>query len=377
MAMWKLRCVKVPPLNEWMPPLSEAQRFAMEMHVNKTMPAALKLAVALCAICATLPAAAQTPEEFYKGKTITIVLGHPPGGSYDLYARLAADYMKRFIPGNPNIIVQHRPGGGGVAAVRWFYAQAPRDGTAMGLFTETIGHTQMLTPEVGKWNVAEMPYVGSFTPSNAAFVVRKGAKATSAEAMRKTPVVVACTGVNSQSYQYPSSLKTLGGFQFNIVCGYPGSAEVMLAIHRGEADMFSGSWHVWRATQQAGLKDGSLIPVIQGGLKRTRDLPNVPLMQELVDDPYKKKVIEFISAGSAIGRALISAPGVPADRLAALRAAFDKTVQDKAFLADAVKRSADIEAEPGLAVDGFSNAIAKAPKDLVEAAAKAMAVEKK
>src|SRR5499425_2432866 len=99
------------------------------------------------------PAAAQSPAEFYKGKTITIVLGHPPGGSYDLYARLAADHLKRFVPGNPNIIVQHRPGGGGVAAVRWFHAQAPRDGTTIGLFAETIGHTQLLTPEQGQWKV--------------------------------------------------------------------------------------------------------------------------------------------------------------------------------------------------------------------------------
>ena len=215
-----------------------------------------------------LPSRSQ-PEEFYKGKTITIVLGHPPGGSYDLYARLAADHLKRFIPGNPNIIVQHRPGGGGVAAVRWFHAQAPRDGTTMGLFAETIGHTQLLTPEQGQWKVEEMTYIGTFAPSNAAFVIRKNAPATTADGMRKTPVTVACTGVNSQSYQYPASLKELGGFKFIIVCGYPGSAEVMLAIHRAEADMFSGSWHVWRATQQAGLKDGSLIPVIQGGLKRT------------------------------------------------------------------------------------------------------------
>ena len=182
---------------------------------------------------------------------------------------------------------------------------------------------------------------------NAAFVVRKGAAATTAEAMRNTPIVTACTGVNSQSYQYPASLKTLGGFKFNIVCGYPGSAEVMLAIHRGEADMFSGSWHVWRATQQAGLKDGSLIPAIQGGLKRTEELAHVPLMQELVDDPRKKKIIEFIAAGSAIGRALITPPGLPADRIAALRTAFDKLVQDPAFLADADKRTADIEAETG------------------------------
>jgi tripartite-type tricarboxylate transporter receptor subunit TctC len=331
----------------------------------------------ICAIGAGSPAAAQSPEEFYKGKTVTIVLGHPPGGSYDLYARLAADHMKRFIPGNPNIIVQHRPGGGGVAAVRWFYAQAARDGTAMGLFTETIGHTQLLTPEQGKWKVEEMTYIGTFTPSNAAFVIRKNAPTTSAQGMLKTPVTVACTGVNSQSYQYPASLKELGGFKFIIVCGYPGSAEVMLAIHRAEADMFSGSWHVWRATQQAGLKDGSLIPVIQGGLKRTRDLPKVPLMQELVDDPRKKKIIEFISAGSAIGRALIAPPGVPADRIAALRTAFDKVVQDPAFLADAAKRSADIEPADGPTVQGYSDSIAKASPDIMEAAALAMAAEKK
>jgi tripartite-type tricarboxylate transporter receptor subunit TctC len=285
--------------------------------------------------------------------------------------------MRRFVPGNPNIIVQHRPGGGGVAAVRWFHAQAPRDGTTMGLFTETIGHTQLLTPEQGKWKVEEMTYVGTFSPSNAAFVIRKNAPAITTAAMLKTPVTVACTGINSQSYQYPASLKELGGFKFIIVCGYPGSAEIMLAIHRAEADMFSGSWHVWRATQQAGLKDGSLVPVIQGGLKRTRDLPDVPLMQELVSDARAKQIIEFISAGSAIGRALILPPDVPADRIAALRGAFDKLVVDPAFLADAAKRTADIEPSPGVVVQGYSDTIARAPKDIIEAAATAMAAEKK
>jgi len=343
----------------------------------KAMPG--RRAVAALAVMVALGAvsAAASPAEFYKDKTITIVLGHPPGGSYDLYARLAADHLRRFIPGNPNVIVQHRPGGGGVAAVRWFHAQAPRDGTTMGLFAETIGHTQLLTPEQGQWKVEEMTYIGSFAPSNAAMVIRKNAPATTADGMRKTAVTVACTGVNSQSYQYPASLKELGGFKFIIVCGYPGSAEVMLAIHRAEADMFSGSWHVWRATQQAGLKDGSLIPVIQGGLKRTEELADVPLMQELVDDPRKKRIIEFISAGSAIGRALIAPSNVPADRIAALRTAFDQLVQDPQFQADAAKRSADLEPAPGAVVQGYSDSIAKAPPDIIEAAALAMAAEKK
>jgi tripartite-type tricarboxylate transporter receptor subunit TctC len=334
------------------------------------------LAVALGTGIAS-PAAAQSPEAFYKGKTITIMLGHPPGGSYDLYARLAADYMKRFIPGNPNIIVQHRPGGGGVAAVLSFYTQGARDGTMMGLFPETIGHTQILQPETGKWKVEEMAYVGSFVPSNAALVVRKGAPATTPKALRTTQINVGCTGVNSQSYQYPASLKSLGGFRFNLVCGYPGSAEVILAIHRGEVDMFSGSWHVWRATQKSGLDDGSLIPIIQGGLVRTADLPKVPLMQELVDEPKTKRVIEFISAGSAIGRALITPPEVPRDRLAALRTAFDKLVKDKDFIADAAKRSADLEPTPGAKVQTYSDGIARAPQDVIEAATRAIAAEKK
>jgi tripartite-type tricarboxylate transporter receptor subunit TctC len=329
-----------------------------------------------CWIGAPAPAAAQTPEDFYRGKTITIVLGHPPGGSYDLYARLAADHMKRFIPGNPNIIVQHRPGGGGVAAVRYFYAQGVRDGSMMGLFTETIGHTQILQPEFGKWKVEEMAYVGSFTPSNAGLVVRKGAAATTPDAMRGKTITVGCTGVNSQSYQYPASLKSLGGFRFNMVCGYPGSAEVILAMHRGEVDMFSGSWHVWRATQKQGFEDGSLIPAIQGGLERTKDLAHVPLMQELVSDAHTKKVIEFIAAGSAIGRALIVPPGVPADRLAALRTAFDQVVKDPDFIADAARRSADLEPVQGSAVQAYSDAIAKAPKEVIEAATNAIAAEK-
>jgi tripartite-type tricarboxylate transporter receptor subunit TctC len=323
-------------------------------------------------VLASSPLAAQSVEQFYKGKQMTITIGHPPGGSYDLYARLAADYMGKFLPGKPNIIVQHRPGGGGVKAVAWFYEQAPRDGSNMGLFPETIGHTQLLQPEIGKWKLEEMHYVGSFAPSNAAFMARKGAPATTVDGLRKTKITVGCTGRNSQSYQYPASLKALGDFKFNLVCGYPGSAEVILALTRGEVDMFSASWHAWAASHRQEIADGKLIPVIQGGLVRVKDLPNVPLMQEVVDDPKAKKVLEFISAGAAIGRALIAPPKVPADRLAALRAAFDKMVEDPAFQKDAAKRKADLEPTPGVEVQKYAHSIATAPKDVIAAAKKAI-----
>ena len=333
----------------------------------------------VCAVCTAtalaLPfnsVAAQSVEQFYKGKTMTLTIGHPPGGSYDLYARLAADHMGKFIPGNPSILVQHRPGGGGIKAVAWFYEQAPRDGSNMGLFPETIGHTQMLQPEVGRWKLEEMSYVGSFVPSNAAYVVRKGAPAVTPQAMLKTQVTVGCTGRNSQSYQYPASLKSLAGYKFNLICGYPGSAEVILALTRGEVDMFSASWHAWRSGHQQEIAAGEFIPIIQGGLTRTKDLPNVPLMQDLVDDPKTKRLLEFISAGSAIGRALIVPPQVPADRLAALRAAFDRMVADPTFQKESDKRKADLEPTPGAEVQKAADAIAKAPSNIVAEAKKAI-----
>lgn len=335
-----------------------------------------KTLLGLCAgvglLLAAAPASAQSVEQFYKGKTMRIVLGHPPGGSYDLYARLAADFMSRFIPGNPNIIVEHRPGGGGIRAVAYFYAQAPRDGTAMGLFPETIGNTQILQPDVGNWKLQEMTYIGSFVGSNAAFVVRKGAPATTIDGLRKTQINVGCSGRNSQSYQYPATMKSLGGFQFNLICGYPGSAEIILALTRGEVDMFSASWHAWRASHRKDMEDGNLIPVMQGGLKRVADLPNVPLMQEVVSDPQAKKVIEFIVAGSAIGRALIVPPQVPADRIAALRTAFDRMVVDPQFVAEAAKRNADLEPTSGAEVQAVALAIVNAPKEIVDLATKAV-----
>jgi tripartite-type tricarboxylate transporter receptor subunit TctC len=333
---------------------------------------AASLSTALLALAGSPPVSAQSPEQFYKGKTLRIMLGHPPGGSYDLYARLAADFMGKHIPGNPNIIVEHRPGGGGVVATLFFYVQAPKDGTVMGLFPETIAHTQILEPEVGKWKVQEMSYIGSFASVNPAFVVRKGAAATKPEEMRKTSIVAGCTGHNSQSYQFPAMLNALAGFKFKIVCGYKGSADSVLAMERGEVDLVSSAWNSWRATHKGMIEKGDFIPVIQGGLKRNRELANVPLMQELTDDPKTKQVLEFASAGAAIGRALIAPPGVPAGRLEVLRDAFDKMVQDPEFIAAAEKRGAELDPTSGAEVQTFVKPILDAPKDIVDIAGKAM-----
>jgi tripartite-type tricarboxylate transporter receptor subunit TctC len=311
------------------------------------------------ALMLSLPAAAQPPEQFYKGKTMTIVLGHPPGGSYHMYATLASNHIRKHIPGNPNIIIELRPGGGGGVAVRHFYSNAARDGSVMGLFPETIANVQLFQPKIGQWNVAEMSYVGSFSGKTIAD-------------MRKIESSTGCTGKTSQAYQTAALMKNLGGLKLKIICGYPGSADYVLALIRGELDMVSSAWVQWRTQHTGTIAKGDLVPVFQTGLRRNAEIKDVPLMQELVDDPTSKHIIEFITADTAIGRALIAPPKVPADRLAVLRAAFDKLQNDPEFLKDAERAKAQIDPTPGAEVQKIVTSLLGTPKDLIEKSKVAM-----
>jgi tripartite-type tricarboxylate transporter receptor subunit TctC len=334
--------------------------------------ATLLSAAACAADClAVQPAAAQTVEAFYKSHELTILIGHPPGGSYDLYAQLAAAHIAKYIPGKPTVIVQSMPGGAGSKATSYFYARAPKDGSMISLFPETIAYVQLMDPAQGRWDVTKMNYIGSFAPVNTAFMIHKGSKLTSPQDLLKGKVNVGCSGRASQSFQYPATLKVIAKMPLNIICGYDGSSAFTLALLRGEVDLVSKAWNSWRAEDKDSIDNGTFIPILQAGLKRTPELPNVPLMQEIVDDPAAKKAIEFVSSGAAIGRALLAPQNIPADRLAALRAAFDKVVLDKDFLADADKRSIYIEPTPGADVQKYSDAIVKTPKDIIDLVAKA------
>ena len=328
------------------------------------------LLLTACAL-ASVPALAQTPEDYFKGKTVKVMVGHPPGGSYDFYARLAADMLRVYLPQAGAVIVENKPGGGGLLATAYLYSQAPRDGTVMGVLPETIGNTQVLEPEVGKWKVEEMRYIGSFSPVNTAFVRRKDSPSKTPEDMKRQETIVGCTGTTAQSYQYPALLKVLGGYKYKMICGYPGANEYSIALERGEIDLVSSAWNSWRVTHKRQLDNGELVAVIQTGLKRNHELQNVPLMQELVDDPVAKRVIEFASAGAMIGRALLTPPGIPEDRIAYLRATFDKMVADPAMIELATKRALELDPAPGSVVQGYSDAIVKTPADVVEKAAQA------
>jgi tripartite-type tricarboxylate transporter receptor subunit TctC len=338
------------------------------MHARAFLAAALGIASVLAAGSAAT--AQQSVEEFYRGKTITLLIGHPPGGSYDLFARLAAAHIGKHIPGRPTVQVQSRPGGGGMVAAGWFYANAPRDGSTIALLPDSLAHMQVLQPANAAWKTQEMRYIGSFANVNETLVRRKDAPAKTIDDLRKTEMILGCSGKVSNAYMNPAIMNAHGGYKFRITCGYPGSSDIIIAINRGELDGYMGTWNQWRLRPE--LKDGSFVPMFQAGLKRHKEIPDLPLMQELFDKPDLKEVMIFISAGAAIGRALVAPPGVPAERLAALRAAFDKVVLDPDFLADAAKRHAEVDPLPGPEVQTISDGIVNAPKSVVQMAVDAL-----
>lgn len=329
----------------------------------------LAIATGAIALSAGFATTAQA-EDFYKGKTLTIMLGHTPGGSYDLYAQLAAQHMGQYIPGNPNIIVQHRPGGGGARAALYFFRKAPRDGTMIALLPETMAHTQLIDPKRGRWDMRKVNYIGSFAYANPAFGVRTNAPATSVDSLRKTQINVGCTGRTSQSSQMPAVIKNMTPLKLNLICGYRGSGPFMLALERGEVDAIFMNWATWRAKRMDDIKSGKYKILMQAGLERSPDLPDVPLVHEAgIGDDKFKRVMKFMSAGAPIGRALFGAPGMPMERVKELRAAFDKMVKDEKFLADAKKRKALIATKSGEQLDKYNQEIFDTPPEIVKAAA--------
>ncbi|HSR71518.1 MAG TPA: tripartite tricarboxylate transporter substrate-binding protein [Kiloniellales bacterium] len=310
-------------------------------------------------------------EDVYSGETLTIMIGHPPGGSYDLYAQLAAAFIGEHIPGNPNVIVQHMPGGGGRKGAAFFINNVEPDGLTVGIFPDTLGHIQQLRPKQADWDASKFRYIGRFAPANAAFAVRKGAPATTVDEMRNTEIIVACTGKSSRSAQQPAALKNVGGLKLRLICGYKGSEAAKLATLRGEADMFSQNWASFKS-DYAHIESGELKIVLQAGLERDPELPNVPLLLEVTDDPEAKRILRYVSAGAPVGRSMMAHPDTSEEIIAALREAFQSMISDPAFLAEAKKRQAIIDPAPGEEIEAIMAEIMSASPELIAAAQKAM-----
>ncbi len=287
-------------------------------------------------------ARAQAAEEFFKGKSLRFTVMYSPGGTYDLYSRLFIIHLSKHIPGNPPVTIQYMPGAGGLVGTDNLYDKAARDGTQLGMLPRDIAINQMLHPKDARYDARQFNWIGRISSYTGVMFVMSRTGVKSAEDLRSKEVVVGSWGNATDSFVTPTLLNGLAGTHFKIVTGYRGAADVDLAIERGEADARVASWTAVKTTRGEWLRDGKIVVPFQTGLKRHADLPQLPLISDLATSEEGRHILEFMNSDSSVGWNVVAPPEVPQDRVALLRKAFDETMKDPAFLADAAKQHLEI-----------------------------------
>ena len=336
--------------------------------MNKKLASSAVGLLALLVAANPTEARAQSVAGFYSGKTINILIGAGEGGAYSLYGQLAAEYLRKLLPGNPTVIVQSMPGAGGIKATDFLANVAPKDGTSLGMLLDLAAATQVLQPRAVRYDLSKFSVVGSFVTDNPVVMVRADTGVRSFADMKKKSIIVGASGKGSQTYVHPALLKDVLGADIKIVTGYRGSADISLALERGEVQGQSATWVSWQARHIDWIKKGQIIPIVQVGLKKETGLPDVPLMLELATADEDRQVLELMSSGSQIGRALFAPPGVPADRIAALQAAFDTMVNDPGFREAAAKRKLVVAPTRGTEVQGIIRKVVSYAPAVIERA---------
>jgi tripartite-type tricarboxylate transporter receptor subunit TctC len=311
------------------------------------MPQTAKLAqsAVLAAFCivAAGAAQAQTPEQFFARKTINISIGYTAGGSYDLYGRLIARHLGKYIPGQPTVVAQNMPGAGSLKAANYLYEVAPKDGTALGVIVESAALEQALDNPGVHYDATKFNYIGRVATSDNVFMMWHTSKVQSIAEAQKTVSTLAGTGPGSIAETVPKLLNALIGTKFKIITGYPASTEGMLAMERGEVDGAGSSWTAVKVGRGDWLRDKKIRIILQTAPERSAELPDAPSLVEYGNTPEDKQVTYLYASGSAVGRSLMAPPGLPADRVKALRDAFMAMVKDPEFVAEIKKLNVDFE----------------------------------
>jgi tripartite-type tricarboxylate transporter receptor subunit TctC len=319
------------------------------------------------------PAAARADNvaDFYKGKTINIIVGFGPGGGYDAYARLLARYYGKHIPGHPSIVVQNMTGGGSVRAANHVYAVAPKDGTVIAAVNQNMPMYQLLGGEGARFDSARIQWLGSMANSNGTLYTWHDTNVRTLDEAKTRSLPLGGTGTTSDSHIFPNVINTLLGTKFDVVNGYPDGNAIDLALERGEVKGRGGnSWASVTTNKKQWVDEKKINILVQIGFKPEPDLPNVPLLVDIVKDPDEKQIVSVISLPTVIGFAHWVAPEVPKERVAALRAAYAETLKDPDFLAEAKKMGQLIRPQSGEEVEALVQKAASTTKPVLERTAK-------
>lgn len=313
-------------------------------------------------------ALADPVEDFYKDRNVTVIFTGAVGSIYDISARLVTRRMADHIPGKPTMVVKAMPGGGHVVGTNWMYNVAPRDGSALASIGEAIPLTQVLDPEKVKFDVSKFIWLGNPNVANLVLSTWHTTGIKTIDDAKKREVIIGAGGATSPSGQIPKALNNITGTKFKIITGFP-STHIDLAMERGEVEgRGSALWAWWKTGRPSWVAENKLNHLVQWGPKRDPELPNVPLLTELAKNEAERQVFALLSSTVIVGRPILTTPEVPADRVAALKSAFAKTMVDKDYLADAAK--ANLEVNPMLADDmqKLIEAVIATPPEVVKLA---------
>jgi tripartite-type tricarboxylate transporter receptor subunit TctC len=322
----------------------------------------------------SFPADAASPAEFYKGRTVQLIIGFSSGGGYDLYARVLARHMGKHIAGQPNVVPQNMPGAGSVKAANYLYAVAPKDGTVFGTFDRGLPMERLLGRTEGQqFDATKFTWIGSVTdePAVCAFSSRSGIR--SWQDMQTKPFKVGGAGVTADDEVYPNMLRSLFHLPLRLISGFPGRSEVVLSLQRGEIDGICGwSWSSLMSRDKHLLDNRQIQVVLQLGVEKNLEIRNVPLVGDLTADPTQKAVMKLIFSRLTIARPFAAPPGLPADRSKALRDAFGATMKDPEFLAEMSKLALEVRPQSGEKVEQVVRDIYASPADVVKTASRAI-----
>jgi tripartite-type tricarboxylate transporter receptor subunit TctC len=322
------------------------------------------------------PARADPVEDFYKGKTISLYIGTTAGGGYDVYARIVARFLGAHIPGKPVIVPRNMPGAGSRTAAGYVANVVAPDGLSLEASEQALTLEQALGDGAMQFDMAKFNWIGSPNADNKTVTTWQTSGVKTIEEAKTRDVVMGATS-DTTSTQYLRAMNALIGTRFKIIHGYPGGNEVNLAMEKGEVDgRGSASWALWKSKPDL-LRDHKLNVLVQIGFNKAPELPDVPLLMDLAGNPDDHAVLRLLSAPSAIGHPIVTSPGVPMERVKALREAFEATMKDPAFIEEAKRAKLDIDPVLGGALAKIAADILSSPQPIKDRLASIIIVKER
>jgi tripartite-type tricarboxylate transporter receptor subunit TctC len=333
-----------------------------------------RLAAVLLVAAAPSISHADPVADFYKGNTIRLVISGEAGGTYDSDGRLMAKHLGKHIPGKPRIVPENMLGASGRVAANFLYNAAPKDGTVIAVLQQSLPLAQALAESGIQYDAARFTWIGSPVRPDETLVVWHTTGVRSMEDAKKKEVIIGATTPTGMNYLYPRLSNELLGTKFKIVTGYPGGTPIILALERGEVEgRGSNPWSDWKARKPDWVRDKKIVPLMQMSLFKHPDLPDVPLMVDLAPNETARSVFELVTITGELGRPFLTTPDVPAERVKALRDAFDATMKDPEFLAEAAKTQKEIHPIHWKEMDDLVKRVLSAPKSATDLLKSALA----